>query len=481
MRDDGAVSSSLERPLVLPSADDPVVAGAVGAVGGPPGRHAHTGRRWLTPVRVVVLLTLVTCALGFWQKTPCRSPGNWVEDYQYTRACYMDTLPLYSVEKLSEGQLPYLDHETLEYPVLIGGIMALAAEVVEPLEPSRRPRAFVDVTILLMTAGAVVVAATTARLAGRRPWDAAMFALAPGLLLAGFINWDLAAAALVGLGLLAWARRRPVLAGIALGLGIATKLYPVVLLVPLVALCLRTRQWRAGAATVLAAAGAWLAVNLPIMLAAPEAWRHFYEFSQQRGADWGSLWYLMQSVRGPLDGGLVTGETPHVLNTSATLATLVLLAAVALLALLAPRRPRLPQVMFLALAAFLLCNKVWSPQFVIWILPLAVLARPRWRAFLAWQATEVLAFFGIWYFLIHVSDPGKGIGEPWYFGSVLLRDAALLALCALVVREILHPELDVVRRDGEDDPAGGVLDGAPDAWRRTPEQASQPEPAPAAG
>jgi hypothetical protein len=34
---------------------------------------------------------------------------------------------------------------------------------------------------------------------------------------------------------------------------------------------------------------------------------------------------------------------------------------------------------------------------------------------------------------------------------------------ALVVRDVLRPELDVVRQDGVDDPAGGVLDGAPDA------------------
>ena len=31
------------------------------------------------------------------------------------------------------------------------------------------------------------------------------------------------------------------------------------------------------------------------------------------------------------------------------------------------------------MAAFLLTNKVWSPQFVLWLLPLAVLAWPRRR------------------------------------------------------------------------------------------------------
>ena len=46
---------------------------------------------------------------------------------------------------------------------------------------------------------------------------------------------------------------------------------------------------------------------------------------------------------------------------------------------------------------FLIFSKVWSQQFVLWLLPLLVLARPQWGAFLAWQFAEVgyfLAFYG---------------------------------------------------------------------------------------
>jgi uncharacterized membrane protein len=47
---------------------------------------------------------------------------------------------------------------------------------------------------------------------------------------------------------------------------------------------------------------------------------------------------------------------------------------------------------------------------------------------------------------------------------VLLRDIAVAALCALVIRQIYRPELDLVRYGGRvDDPSGGVFDGAPDA------------------
>ena len=74
-------------------------------------------------------------------------------------------------------------------------------------------------------------------------------------------------------------------------------------------------------------------------------------------------------------------------------------AGIAVLALAAERRPRLPQLVFLVVAAFLLTNKVYSPQYVLWLLPLAVLARPRWRDFLIWQAAEVVHYVGIWMLL----------------------------------------------------------------------------------
>ena len=80
---------------------------------------------------------------------------------------------------------------------------------------------------------------------------------------------------------------------------------------------------------------------------------------------------------------------PSVLNTVGIIGALVLFAGIGFVVLSAPRRPRVPQVAFLVVVSFLLVNKVDSPQYSLWLLPLAVLAYPRWKPLLAWQIIEI--------------------------------------------------------------------------------------------
>jgi uncharacterized membrane protein len=117
----------------------------------------------------------------------------------------------------------------------------------------------------------------------------------------------------------------------------------------------------------------------------------------------------------------------------------LLLAAIVALALAAPQQPRFAQLAFLAVAAFLLVNKVWSPQYALWLLPLAVLARPRWRDVMIWQLAEVGYFVAIWWYL------AGEITDTQYSVAVAIRVAGLLWLVGIVVRDIIRPHRDPVR------------------------------------
>jgi uncharacterized membrane protein len=61
---------------------------------------------------------------------------------------------------------------------------------------------------------------------------------------------------------------------------------------------------------------------------------------------------------------------------------------------------------FLVVAAFLMTNKVYSPQYVLWLLPLMILARPKWRDWLIFTAGELIYFVAIWWHLGGFLSPG---------------------------------------------------------------------------
>src|SRR5918992_1611145 len=300
---------------------------------------------------MIIATTIVVGALGYLQKVPCRSIGF---DYARTvqRACYTDIYPLYFVRGLADGKVPYLDDipEPVEYPVLTGWFMQTISALVRWTLPNAavqtRGMAFFDLTVVALGLLAVlaVLATMCAAGAGRALRAGLMCALAPGLLLAAYINWDLLAVALSALAIAAWAGR-----------------------------------WRALGRLGVGTAGAWLLVNVPVMLLAWDGWLRFYNFSKDRPVDWGSIFFFAAKH------GQTWVDDVSTLNKVGELSFAVLALAIGVVALTAPRRPRLPQLLFLVAAAFMLTNKVWSPQYVLWLLPLVVLARPRLPAFLVWQ------------------------------------------------------------------------------------------------
>lgn len=452
-----------DRP-VRPTAQDEVAAAGSELIGGPYGRRGLPGTSWWTPVRIIAFVAIGMFALGMVQKFPCFD-GGWFHGAgtQYTHACYSDIPHLYNARGFAADLVPYFDRlpgdmEYLEYPVLTGVFMEVASWLTPHGGTIRhREQIYWLVNAGMLMICTAVIAVCVARTHRRRPWDALLVALAPAFALTATINWDLFAVALTAAAMLMWSRSRPLAAGVLIGLATAAKLYPVLLLGPLFLLCLRAGRLRRYGAALAGAAVSWLVVNLPVLALAPEGWWKFYTFSQERPVDFGSFWLIISQR---------TGDPLHAANTWATALTLLVFAGIGVLALAAPRRPRFAQLAFLVVAGFILLNKVYSPQYVLWLIPLAALARPRWRDFLVWQSCEVMYFLGIWMYLAFTSsgDEQQGLPAEGYQLAILVHLAGTLYLCAVVVRDILLPERDPVRRDGSDDPSGGILDGAPDVF-----------------
>ena len=253
------------------------------------------------------------------------------------------------------------------------------------------------------------------------------------------INWDMPAVTLVAAALWAWSRDRPLLTGVLIGLGTATKLYPLFLLGGILVLALRRRRPLEALLPAAAAAVAFVVVNLPAYVSGPEEWRYFFAFNSDRGPDLGSLWLVLDQAS---DAG-ITAET---VNAWSLPLFAVWCLGVAVIGLLAKDTPRLAQLGFLVVAGFLIINKVYSPQYVLWLLPLAVLARPRWRDQIVWQATEVLYFASVWWYLGGYLEPGGGGDDGFYWLAIVVRVLGELYLVGIVVRDILLPRHDPVKQ-----------------------------------
>ena len=451
---------------VHPTQDDTVVAALSESVGGPVGVRA--GRHpWWTPVRVVLALTAVCLALGMVQKSSCYE-ASWRDgEERYTHMCYSDLPYLYTGRGLAERAWPYSSDEqtrarydVMEYPVVIsyfawgaawatqglGGFPDLDRRYAMPADRLAgtdtvvaESRLFVVVNAVGLAVAGLLAAWLLTRVNPRRPWDAAIFALSPALALTALVNWDLLAVASVAGALWAWARDRPVLTGVLIGVGTATKLYPLFLLGALLVLCVRGRRLPAFVTATLAALGAWSAVNLPAWLSGRAEWQVFWSFNADRGPDLGSVWLVVAQASGETISAATVNQVSLVLFAAWC-------AGVLALGLRAPVSPRLAQLGLLVVAGFLLVNKVYSPQYVLWLLPLAVLARPRWRDQLVWQAGEVLYFAGVWWYLGGYLDAAGGAEAGFYWLVILVRVAAELYLCAVVARDVLRPDHDPVDR-----------------------------------
>jgi uncharacterized membrane protein len=163
-------------------------------------------------------------------------------------------------------------------------------------------------------------------------------------------------------------------------------------------------------------------VNLPFALEAPAAWKTFFRFNANRVADFDSLWFIACNRL-----NLGCSLSPQWINM---LSLVCFVGAAAMIWFV--RRWRDPgfarwTFAFPLLAAFLLSNKVYSPQYGLWLLPWFPLAFPDVRLFVLFEATDVAVFVTrfSWFGRFQLGVGGAPLGA--FQLAVVLRAAVLLA------------------------------------------------------
>jgi uncharacterized membrane protein len=336
----------------------------------------------LLALQLIVLLTVVLVTL------PSIAQWHALDLSIY----YQDSL------QLLRGRVPYRDF-ALEYPPLALLPFALPRLVTFGLRID-----FIGYVLLFLILNAVfstLIALAIMQIRGLRASAPALAIYAVLVAVtAPLLPWryDLFPALLTMLALLCVLRQSPGWAGIWLGLGVAAKLYPAVLLLVFGAYYLAGKNWPALLRLALGGAGAVAATLLPFILIAPEPLLSFVRYHQLRGLQVESLPagaivlahalgiaqaklefnYGALHVASPV-AGAVLSWLPFIF--------IALLGAVLAICLIRFREEQatsghvsnetLVAYTVAALLAFIVTNKVFSPQYIIWLLPFAPLLRPR--------------------------------------------------------------------------------------------------------
>ncbi|HSK33438.1 MAG TPA: hypothetical protein VK903_08140 [Propionicimonas sp.] len=378
--------------------------------------------------------------------------------------CHGDLAIMWESRGLAAGNIPYLQPfvdpltgqlVTVEYPVLTGMLMWLVSRA------GSLP-AFVAWSAVLMGTAAMAIALILGRLSGRRAW---LWAAAPALVHYLAYGYDALAvltvvaalAMVVGDDAVGVRARSYLGAAAVLGIGGGLKFYPLLFVLPLALWLLfgrpgplqpelRLRLGRA-LAVIGVTTGVFVAVNLPFALTNPQGWWLPFSFQAGRPIDVTtlSIWYFAGTF-----WPAVSQSQWMLLSTVATAVGIGAAAGAGWL--VGQRRGAYPLLgsCVTVLIAYVLLNKVFSPQFILWLLPLLVLVRLPARLIVFYLALDVAMFWALG-FTPYLRERGLVDAMPTAVGVLLL---TVLLRAGLLVRVAFSP---TVQLDAPRDPSAASV------------------------
>ena len=322
----------------------------------------------------------------------------------------------YFAWRLRPNAFPYVDRR-VEYPVVIGYVAYVVALV------GRSATSFFALTALLNAGLILVMTRLLYDRGGPRLWR---WVVGVPVVLYAFHNWDVFAMVPAVLGIYAFERGCDGAAGAWLGLGLSTKLFPGLLVPPLAVQRWCSGDRRGAVRLVVSAVAVTVAVNAPVALAAPNGWSYPARFQGARHATWGSL---ISWVTTPPWGHPWLAHPASVANA---LAAVLLALGLGLVCVLGVRRNlSAAAIGAAAVGIFMLTNKVYSPNYDLWLVPFFVLlpvARRTWVAFCAADLAVFIVVFGRFHGIVDADVAGHLVPYAIFVRAVVIVGLIAFAL-----------------------------------------------------
>lgn len=307
--------------------------------------------------------------------------------YSYKSLAYSDIFRLYAERGLWGHPVPYVQAR-IEYPVITGIFMWIAS-----FFPGVNDY-FVASAVGLWLAGLVGLYALRKLVPGTYWW----LAFTPLLFVFSLLNWDVLGICFLVLGLWMVGQKRFTAAGIAFALGTCAKLFPIVYVPFILARLVREHRENPDLRRfVVSFVGTCVAVNLPFAIAGFHNWAFFFSFNATRGA-----------------AGIIATFGNHVALQDAVIAVAVL-ASIAVGLRLVLRGGSPERAAAYTFVVFLVINKVYSPQYTLWLLVMALIAEwPIWTILLL-TMVGLADYYGTFatLFITNASVPHSSVTTWW--------------------------------------------------------------------